>query len=291
MPTSDYQRIEQAIRYLERHYREQPRLEDVARSVHLSEFHFQRLFRRWAGISPKRFLQFLTVEHAKRRLEECRSVLEATYDAGLSSPGRLHDLFVSLEAVTPGEYKLRGAGLAIRYGFHETPFGTALLATTDRGVCGLAFVDEDGGGEALEDLRERWELARLAEDPRATADAARRIFDREQGDERPLPLFVQGTNHQVRVWQALLRVPAGALVTYEALADAAGAPGSARAVANAVGRNPVAFAIPCHRVIRKLGVMGGYRWGTARKQAILGWEAARLLGDEEEETRERAAAG
>jgi AraC family transcriptional regulator of adaptative response/methylated-DNA-[protein]-cysteine methyltransferase len=289
--TSDYARIEQAIRYLERHYREQPRLEDVARSVHLSEFHFQRLFRRWAGISPKRFLQFLTVEHAKRRLEECRSVLEATYDAGLSSPGRLHDLFVTLEAVTPGEYKLRGAGLMIRYGFHETPFGTALVATTDRGVCALAF-DDDGGGEALEELRETWESARLAEDPRATAEAARRIFAREQGNERPLPLFVQGTNHQVRVWQALLRVPAGALVTYETLAEAAGAPGSARAVGSAVGRNPVAFAIPCHRVIRKLGVMGGYRWGTARKQAILAWEAARLLGEgEEEEARERAAAG
>jgi AraC family transcriptional regulator, regulatory protein of adaptative response / methylated-DNA-[protein]-cysteine methyltransferase len=292
--TSDYARIEQAILYLERHYPRQPSLEDVARSVHLSEFHFQRLFRRWAGISPKRFLQFLTVEHAKRRLEECRSVLDAAYDAGLSGPGRLHDLFVTLEAVTPGEYKARGAGIAVRHGWHDTPFGPALVAVTERGVCGLAFAAEVGEAAAMEELRERWESATLVEDPRATAEAAGRIFTPQAGDDRPLPLFVQGTNHQVRVWQALLRVPAGAVVSYETLAAASGDPSATRAVANAVGRNPVAFVIPCHRVIRKLGAFGGYRWGTARKQAILAWEAARALGDDREDedaVPERAAAG
>lgn len=281
MPVSDYDRIAQAIQFIERNYRRQPTLDEVARSVYLSEFHFQRLFRRWVGISPKRFLQFLTIEHAKRRLDECRSVLDATYDAGLSSPGRLHDLFVTLEAVTPGEYKQKGAGLRIAYGFHATPFGTALLGATERGLCSLAFVDQGGEGEAIDELRERWQLADLDEDARQTAPLAERIFAPGERDDRPIPLFVQGTNHQVRVWEALLRVPAGAVVSYEQLAAAAGRPDAVRAVAGAVARNQVAYVIPCHRVIRKLGAFGGYRWGGARKQAILGWEAARVLGDEE----------
>lgn len=283
MPVSDYNRVAQAIHFLEENVRRQPTLDEVARSVYLSEFHFQRLFRRWVGISPKRFLQFLTIEHAKRRLDECRSVLDATYDAGLSSPGRLHDLFVTLEAVTPGEYKRRGEGLRIAYGFHDTPFGTALLASTDRGLCALAFVDEGGEGAAIDDLRERWENADLDEDPRQTADLARRVFAPAEEDDRPIPLLVQGTNHQVRVWEALLRIPPGAMVSYEQLAAAAGRPDAVRAVASAVGRNPIAYAIPCHRVIRKLGALGGYRWGLGRKRAILGWEAARALGGDEDE--------
>ncbi|HSU15140.1 methylated-DNA--[protein]-cysteine S-methyltransferase [Longimicrobium sp.] len=283
MPVSDYDRIAQAIRFIEQNHLRQPTLDEVARSVFLSEFHFQRLFRRWVGISPKRFLQFLTIEHAKRRLDECRSVLDATYDAGLSSPGRLHDLFVTLEAVTPGEYKQKGAGLRISYGFHETPFGTALLGATARGLCSLAFVDEGGEGEAIDGLRERWELADLDEDARVTAPLAARIFAPGERDERPIPLFVQGTNHQVRVWEALLRVPAGAVVSYEQLAAAAGRPDAVRAVAGAVARNQIAYVIPCHRVIRKLGAFGGYRWGTERKQAMLCWEAARVLGDAGEE--------
>lgn len=283
MPVSDYNRIAQAIRFIEANHTRQPSLEEVARSVYLSEFHFQRLFRRWVGISPKRFLQFLTIEHAKRRLDECRSVLDATYDAGLSSPGRLHDLFVTLEAVTPGEYKQRGSGLRIAYGFHATPFGTALLGATDRGLCALSFVDEGREGNAIDELRERWPHADLDEDAGRTAALAARIFSPEQADDRPIPLFVQGTNHQVRVWEALLRVPPGALVTYEQLAAAAGKPEAVRAVAGAVARNQVAYVIPCHRVIRKLGAFGGYRWGTERKQAILGWEAAQTLGDEESE--------
>lgn len=282
MSVSDYDRIAQAIRYIEQNHRRQPALDEVARSVYLSEFHFQRLFRRWVGISPKRFLQFLTIEHAKRRLDECRSVLDTTYDAGLSSPGRLHDLFVTLQAVTPGEYKQKGAGLRIAYGFHATPFGTALLGATGRGLCSLAFVDDGGEGDAIDALRERWALADLDEDARATAPLAERIFAPGERDDRPIPLFVQGTNHQVRVWEALLRVPAGAVVSYDQLAAAAGRPDAVRAVAGAVARNQIAYVIPCHRVIRKLGAFGGYRWGTDRKRAMLGWEAARVLGDDGE---------
>lgn len=293
MPTSDYERIAQAIQFIEANYRRQPTLDEVARSVYLSEFHFQRLFRRWVGISPKRFLQFLTIEHAKRRLDECRSVLDATYDAGLSSPGRLHDLFVTLEAVTPGEYKRRGEGVRISYGFHQTPFGEAMLAATERGLCALTFVDEGGEGAAIDELRERWSRADLDEDPRDTMDLARRIFDPAARDDRPIPLLVQGTNHQVRVWEALLKIPAGALVSYEQLAAAAGRPDAVRAVASAVGANQVAYVIPCHRVIRKLGAFGGYRWGMERKKAIVGWEAARTFGDDvdAEPAEERAVAG
>lgn len=282
MPVSDYDRIAQAIRFLEQNHLRQPSLEEVARSVYLSEFHFQRLFRRWVGISPKRFLQFLTVEHAKRRLDECRSVLDATYDAGLSSPGRLHDLFVTLEAVTPGEYKARGAGLNIAWGVHDTPFGPALLAATERGLSALHFVDDaDEAAATVDDLRQRWSSATVTEDVRATEPLAARIFAAEKSDA-PIPLFVQGTNHQVRVWEALLRVPAGAMVSYEQLAAAAGKPDAVRAVAGAVARNQVGFVIPCHRVIRKLGVFGGYRWGTERKLAMLGWEAAHAFGGEGE---------
>lgn len=282
MPVSDYDRIAQAIRFLEQNHLRQPSLEEVARSVYLSEFHFQRLFRRWVGISPKRFLQFLTVEHAKRRLDECRSVLDATYDAGLSSPGRLHDLFVTLEAVTPGEYKARGAGLNIAWGVHDTPFGPALLAATERGLSALHFVDDaDAAAATVDDLRQRWSSATVTEDTRATEPLAARIFAAEKSDA-PIPLFVQGTNHQVRVWEALLRVPAGAMVSYEQLAAAAGKPDAVRAVAGAVARNQVGFVIPCHRVIRKLGVFGGYRWGTERKLAMLGWEAAHAFGGEGE---------
>jgi AraC family transcriptional regulator of adaptative response/methylated-DNA-[protein]-cysteine methyltransferase len=291
MPVSDYERIAQAIRFIEQNYRRQPSLEEVAKSVYLSEFHFQRLFRRWVGISPKRFLQFLTVEHAKRRLEECRSVLDATYDAGLSSPGRLHDLFVTLEAVTPGEYKARGAGLRIGYGVHDTPFGPALLAATERGLCGLSFLDDGDASAAVDELRERWCSATVGEDARTTEPLARRIFATGGGDGQPIPLFVQGTNHQVRVWEALLRVPAGAVVSYEQLAGAAGRPDAVRAVAGAVARNQIAYVIPCHRVIRKLGAFGGYRWGTERKLAMLGWEAARAFGGDADEAETEALAG
>jgi AraC family transcriptional regulator of adaptative response/methylated-DNA-[protein]-cysteine methyltransferase len=243
----------------------------------LSEHHFQRLFTRWAGVSPKRFLQYLTVEHAKSRLDAARSVLNLAGEVGLSGPGRLHDLFVTLEAMSPGEYKTGGAGLDIRYGIHRSPFGPALLATTTRGVCGLHFLDDEDTGVSL--LRKDWPHADLREDTAGTTELAHRIFmPLFSAAPRPLALLVKGTNFQVKVWQALLALSPGTVTTYRRLAQHIGAPRSARAVGNAVGANPVAWLIPCHRVIRESGNMTHYRWGPARKAAMLGWEAARYSG-------------
>ena len=272
----DYNRIEKAILFLEENYHRQPELREVAQSVNLSEFHFQRLFRRWAGISPKRFVQFLTVEHAKKLLGEAHSVLDATYDAGLSSPGRLHDLFVNIEAMTPGEFKARGAGLHINYGYHANPFGECLLCVTDRGICGLGFVDEGGRAQLLRDFKSRWPHARWEENARVTQPYINRIFSGEnRNGARPITLLLRGTNFQIKVWEALLRIPMGTVVPYEDLAVKVCSARAARAVGGAVGKNPIAFLIPCHRVIRKAGGIGGYHWGTARKRAMLAWEAAR----------------
>jgi len=273
MAMSDAARVERAIRYLEARTGEQPTLAETAAAVGLSEFHFQRLFRRWAGVSPKRFLQFLTAEHARRLLDGSRSVLEAAWDSGLSGPGRLHDLTVSVHALSPGEMQRGGEGVAVRYGFHPSPFGECMLALTDRGVCGLAFVTDLGREETLDDLRERWPRADILRDTAATSGAAERIF---AGDGDPAAaLHLKGTNFQIRVWEALLRVPEGALTTYADLARAVGVPKGARAVGSAVARNPISFLIPCHRVIRSTGVFGSYRWGSARKKAMIGWETAR----------------
>ena len=272
----DYQRIDKAIRFLAANYSHQPSLEEVARNVNLSEYHFQRLFRRWAGISPKRFVQFLTLEHAKKVLEESRSVLDATYDAGLSSPSRLHDLFVNVEAMTPGEFKTKGAGLKINFGFHPSPFGECLLAVTERGICGLGFVGEGGRGQALEDFKRRWPAAEFQENSQKTRSFIDRIFSpkkRNGGDS--VKVLLMGTNFQIKVWEALLRIPPGAVISYEDLARRVGKPSAARAVGSAVGRNPISFLIPCHRAIRKMGITGDYHWGAARKKAILAWEAAR----------------
>jgi AraC family transcriptional regulator of adaptative response/methylated-DNA-[protein]-cysteine methyltransferase len=273
---ADYQRVEQALAYLQAHYPEQPSLADVAASVGLSEYHFQRVFTRWVGISPKRFLQFLTKEHARELLDRSSSVLEAAYQSGLSGPGRLHDLFVTCEAVTPGEYKQHGLGLTISYGFHPSPFGECMVALTERGICGLAFVRQGDRQETIADLRRRWANARLVEDPQRTAQFVEQIFPLAFGRSvAPLHLYLNGTNFQIKVWEALLRVPPGALTTYQEIARNLGMPGAARAVGQAVGANPIAFLIPCHRVIRKMGVLGGYRWGASRKMAMLGWELAR----------------
>jgi AraC family transcriptional regulator of adaptative response/methylated-DNA-[protein]-cysteine methyltransferase len=271
----DYQTVEKAITYLEDHVEEQPNLKDVAESVHLSEYHFQRLFSRWVGISPKRFLQYLTKERAKEMLGESVSVLEAAYAAGLSSPGRLHDLFVNCEAVTPGDYKSQGEDLEIAYGFHASPFGECLLALTGRGICDLIFVSEGNREEALKALKKRWASAALHEDPQRTGPVVAQVFDRLTGGEaKPLSLHLRGTNFQIKVWEALLNIPSGTVVSYEDIAVSIGMPSAARAVSNAVARNPMPVIIPCHRVIRKAGAYGGYRWGTARKKALLGWEAA-----------------
>ncbi len=274
----DYARVEQAIRYLEAHFRQQPELRQVAESVGLSEYHFQRLFTRWVGISPKRFLQYLTKEYAKDLLRQPVDLLEASYASGLSGPGRLHDLFVVTEAVTPGEYKQQGEGLDIRYGFHTSPFGECLLALTGRGICHLGFVQAGGREAALTRLRADWPGAALSEDPQATRPYAQQVFYPAGGSWQALPLVLRGTNFQIKVWEALLRIPSGSLVTYEKVAAAIGLPSAARAVGQAVGRNPLAVIIPCHRVIRKDGEIGSYRYGSARKKALLGWEFARREG-------------
>ena len=289
----DYQRVEAAIRFLEEHAVEQPSLADVAAAVGLSEHHFHRLFRQWAGITPKRFLQLLTLEHAKRMLDASSSVLEASFRAGLSGPSRLHDLFVNMEGLTPGEHRTGGAGIRIRWGVAATPFGTAFVASTDRGVCHLSFLPvprRPTGGEGAEggpaeggasgrapvdatvrELAERWPGAVLSRDDATAAAVLERVFD---GDG--IPLEVRGTNFQVQVWQALLTIPSGVVASYEDVARGIGRPEAVRAVAGAVARNRVAWLIPCHRVIRKVGEAGGYRWGTVRKRAMLAWEAAAM---------------
>jgi AraC family transcriptional regulator of adaptative response/methylated-DNA-[protein]-cysteine methyltransferase len=276
--TKDYVRIEKAILFLEKNYRRQPALCEVARSINLSEYHFQRLFRRWAGISPKRFAQFLTLKYAKTVLKRSRSLLDATYDAGLSSPGRLHDLFVNIEAVTPGEFKKQGAGVKISYGFHPSPFGECLLAVTDRGICGLGFVGRGGRESTLQGLKDRWKEALFVQNPGRTQPYIHRIFDHAATQTSGLiPLLLRGTNFQIKVWEALLRVPQGALVSYQDLARHIGSPTASRAVGRTVGQNPVAFIIPCHRAIRKIGIAGGYHWGATRKKAMLAWEAAKII--------------
>ncbi len=273
--SEDYVRIEQAITYLENHYKEQPNLEEVAASIGLSEFHFQRLFTRWAGVSPKRFLQFLTKEGAKELLSRSENLLDTTHQVGLSSLGRLHDLFVSTEAVTPGEYKTQGEGITIRYGIHLTPFGKCLIGMTERGICHLGFV-QTSEGDALDSLVASWKEARMIEDYRTTAALVGPIFDlRFSARIKPLTLHLRGTNFQLKVWEALLQIPAGAVTTYEGLAQRIGQPSASRAVGTAVGHNPIAVLIPCHRVIRKVGDFGNYRYGPERKKALLAREFVR----------------
>lgn len=271
----DYRRVEKAIAYLEDHVSRQPSLEDVAAAVHLSPFHFQRLFSRWTGISPKRFLQYLTAEYARALLAESSSVLDAAYGTGLSGPGRLHDLMVVSEAVTPGDVRRRGAGLDIVYGFHASPFGRCLIAATARGLCHLSFVWKTSPDAMVAGLKRRWPNARVVADDRRTGLLRDRVFRFDDAAvQAPLHLYVSGTNFQIQVWQALLKIPLGAAVTYEDVARHIGMPRSARAVGNAVGSNPIPFLIPCHRVIRKTGIFGNYGEGPLRKKALLGWEAA-----------------
>lgn len=266
----EFRTIESAIHFIAANAERQPTLAEVARTVHLSEYHFQRLFRRWVGVSPKRFLQAVTLRRAKERLGSESGVLETAYRVGLSGSGRLHDLFVTLEAVTPGEHRSGGAGVEIAFGVHPTPFGDCLIGTTPRGVCAMHFLGENPDPRAV--LRESWPAAELREDPGATAEVARLAFGADGG---ALNLLVRGTNFQVRVWEALLRVAPGEVTTYAELAGAIGRPGAARAVGSAVARNEIACLIPCHRVVRKVGGIGEYRWGAGRKRALLAWEGAR----------------
>ena len=275
--SDDYDRIEKAIKFIEQNFAHQPDLKEIADQIGLSEFHFQRLFGRWVGISPKRFLQYLTKEYAKQLLEDSVNLLDVTYEAGLSSPGRLHDLFVTCEAVTPGEYKSKGEGITIRYGIHPSPFGDCLLATTERGICGFFFVKYRQRKDPLTELRYFWQNANIVEDPHASGELVERIFNPSFADDStPLHLILSGTNFQIKVWEALIKIPFGAVVSYEDVAIQVGIPGATRAVGSAVGKNPISFIIPCHRVIRKTADFGNYGGGTARKKAILGWEAAHL---------------
>ncbi len=277
--TLDYQRIEQAIQYLENNFQSQPSLEEIAASVHLSKYHFQRLFKQWAGVTPTQFMHFLTVDYAKERLSQAQTVFDTSLDAGLSSAGRLHDLFVNFEAVTPGEYKSRGSGLTIQYGFHPTPFGGCLLAQTSRGICALRFVASDKKDNALADLKREWPAATFMADPSSTQAAVDRLFSPVKWDQtQPFHLYLKGTNFQVKVWHALLSIPQGAMVSYGDLAAFMGRPTAVRAASGAVAKNPIAYLIPCHRVISKAGQIHHYRWGSARKRAILGWEASQLVG-------------
>jgi AraC family transcriptional regulator of adaptative response/methylated-DNA-[protein]-cysteine methyltransferase len=273
----DYERIEKAIKYIEANFHTQPSLKQIAEHIFLSEYHFQRLFSRWVGISPKRFLQFLTKEYAKGLLENSRDILDVTYEAGLSSPGRLHDLFVTCEAVTPGEFKAKGAGVTISYGFHPSPFGECLLAATQRGICGFYFVKNGDRNRVFSELSGSWKNARLVENPKVSRNLVAQIFSPAFAkDSVPLHLILSGTNFQIKVWEALIKIPFGSAVTYEDVAVQIGLPKATRAVGTAVGQNPISYIIPCHRVIRKTADFGNYGSGPARKKAILGWEAAQI---------------
>jgi len=275
---NDYERIARVIRYLDEHHTMQPGLEKLAGIAGLSQYHFHRVFSAWAGVTPKDFLQCLTLEHAKALLHQGQNVLSAAFEAGLSGPGRLHDLCVSLEAVSPGELKRGGSGLNIHFGFADTPFGDCLVGESERGICHLAFVDGEGHDAALDDLRNKWPEACLRRSDRI-AGIASRIFEGPRGNNKAptLRALVKGSAFQVRVWGALLRVPPGQLVTYGQLAAAIGQPRAARSVGSAVAQNTLGYLIPCHRVIRETGVIGEYRWGRVRKRAIVAWEASRRM--------------
>jgi len=273
-PRSDYTVVRSAIEYLSRNWRYQPSLEEIAGIVGMGPLSLQRLFTRWAGLSPKAFVQALTLDHARALLADSASVLDATYEVGLSGPGRLHDLFVSHEAMTPGAYKARGEGITIRWAFHTSPFGAALVMATERGLAGLAFADPGAEQSAFDDMQARWPRANYIEDKSGTASYAHRAFDRNTWrEEQPLRVVMIGSDFEIRVWETLLKLPIGKATTYSDIAAHIGKPGAARAVGAAVGKNPISFVVPCHRVLGKGGDLRGYHWGLTRKRAILGWEA------------------
>jgi AraC family transcriptional regulator of adaptative response/methylated-DNA-[protein]-cysteine methyltransferase len=270
-----YQQIARAIDYLYVNFRDQPSLEEVAAQVNMSAFHFQRMFTEWAGISPKRFLQFLTTDYLKHRITGFDNLLDAADAAGLSSQSRVYDLFVNLEAVTPQEYKEKGSGILIEYGFHSSPFGECIIGVTGRGICHLSFLQEDNRSTAIEELEKAWGNASVRENSRNTEVMANAIFHRKPGTQEKLSVLVKGTNFQVKVWNALLEVPYGTVSTYQSIARHIEVPNALQAVGSAVGANPIAYLIPCHRIIKKNLIIGEYHWGTERKKAMLGWEMAK----------------
>jgi AraC family transcriptional regulator of adaptative response/methylated-DNA-[protein]-cysteine methyltransferase len=271
----DYQRIEKAIQFIETHFQTQPSLAEIAAAVNMSEHHFQKVFSRWVGISPKRFMQYLSKETAKVYLSQSQSVLSAAHNSGLSGPGRLHNLFIYTEAVSPGEYKNHGKGLEIFYGFHPTPFGDCLVALSKRGVTNLMFVNNNVE-QVMSELKQRWRNAHLIPDQKRSGQAVRRIFPSDNPLAAPLHLHIKGSNFQIKVWEALLSLPAGILVTYEDIAQRIEKPRAVRAVATAIGNNPIAYLIPCHCVIRKSGDFNQYRWGSIRKKIMIAWELSRV---------------
>jgi AraC family transcriptional regulator, regulatory protein of adaptative response / methylated-DNA-[protein]-cysteine methyltransferase len=274
---ADYDVVRRAIGYLHGHWREQPEIEAIADAASVTPTELHHLFRRWAGLSPKAFLQALTLDGARQLLRDSASVLDASYEVGLSGPGRLHDLFVTHEAMSPGEWKSGGEGLTIQFGFHPSPFGRALIMATERGLAGVAFADAGEEEATLSDMRRRWPKAAYVADEVRTAALARRIFEPSQWKkDQPLRVVLIGTDWEVRVWEALLKIPLGRVATYSGIAERVCKPAAARAVGTAVGKNPMAFVVPCHRVIGKSGTLTGYHWGITRKQAMLGWEAGQL---------------
>jgi AraC family transcriptional regulator, regulatory protein of adaptative response / methylated-DNA-[protein]-cysteine methyltransferase len=275
--SADYDIVRRAIAHIRGNWRAQPEVGAISEAAGVTPTELHHLFRRWCGLTPKAFLQALTLNSARDLLRSSVSVLDTSYEVGLSGPGRLHDLFVTHEAMSPGEWKAAGEGLTMTYGFHPCPFGTALVMTTSRGLAGLALADAGKERTALNDMRARWSKARFVENAAVTAPVAQRIFDPKLWrKDRPLRIIMIGTDFEVRVWEKLLTVPMGGLTTYSDLANAAGAPKGARAVGAAVGKNPICFVVPCHRVIGKSGELTGYHWGLTRKRAILGWEAGQV---------------
>ena len=275
----DYETVRRVIEKISLDYRDQPSLEELATDVGQTPTGLQKLFTRWAGLSPKAFLQAVTLDHARKLLDQGMPLLEASFEVGMSGPGRLHDLFVTHEAMSPGDYKTRGDGLTIRYGYHISPFGVALVMVTDRGLAGLSFNDPGGEREAFADMSGRWPNATYVEDMAATQPYAARIFDPSRWrSEQPLKVVLIGTDFQVRVWQALLRIPLGKACSYSSIAAGIGSPAASRAVGAAIGANPISFVVPCHRALGKSGALTGYHWGLTRKRAILGWEAGQLSG-------------
>jgi AraC family transcriptional regulator of adaptative response/methylated-DNA-[protein]-cysteine methyltransferase len=270
----DYDSVRRAIAFISEHWRGQPTIEAMAEAASVTPDELHHLFRRWAGLTPKAFMQALTLDHAKGLLRDSASVLDAALDSGLSGPGRLHDLFVTHEAMSPGEWKNGGAGMTLRYGFHPSPFGTAIVIASGRGLAGLAFADPGEEPAALADMQRRWPRATYVEDRAGTADLAQRVFDRNMWRaDQPLRVVLIGTDFEVRVWETLLKIPMGRAVCYSDIAGNMNSPKASRAVGAAVGRNPISFVVPCHRALGKSGALTGYHWGITRKQAMLGWEA------------------
>lgn len=281
----DYNRIASAIDYIHNNFKDQPQLEEVAEAVHLSPYHFQRMFTNWTGISPKKFLQYLTTRFAKDMMKGGNySISTVTYKAGLSGSSRLHDLFVSIEGMTPGEYNSRGRKLRITYGFYDTFFGQVLIATTSKGICSLFFTNNDEN-QALTDLMNEWPEALLDRDDQAHIFLVRSIFEKQNAGKDKIRLNIKGTPFQLKVWEALLRIPEGAMASYDQVAEMIWRPKASRAVGSAIGKNPVALLIPCHRVIKKVGGIGNYHWGEQRKRAILTWEHCQTLKDGTNENR------